>query len=595
MLRADVTNSAAPLAVTLPRATLGAPAKTLAWRRGLVLGLNTVTIVALTLVMGSLLFSGGVTPARVGMMVAYVITLPWLSIGFWNSTIGAILIASGRAGADAPRAPNPAAPLRGRTAIAMAIRNEDTAPCFARLRAMLADLEEAGLADHFDIHVLSDTNDPKIAAEEEAAIAAWRATTPRGAQIFYRRRTDNRGYKAGNLEEFCARTADTYAYFLPLDADSYMSAAAMADLVRTMDESPNLGLLQTLVVGRPSDALFTRVFQFGMRHGMRTYTAGSAWWTGDCGPYWGHNAIIRMRPFKEACALPTLPGKGPLSGPILSHDQVEAVLMRRAGYDVRVLPVEGESFEENPPSLPDFIRRETRWCQGNMQYFQLLGMKGLKPVSRVQLALAILMYLGPPAWMAFLVFGALTAFEGPAAGFDPLVGLGLFIVIMTMSFAPKLIGLFGILANSADTRRYGGRRRILGGAALELVLSTLMAPVIGFALAVFAVGLLFGRTIKWSAQMRESRTVTWREAARTFWPQTLFGLALGTALTVAMPSVLPWAAPVLIGLTLAIPVAVFTASRRVGALSVRTGLCDIPEDRAPQAPLLRLDGELARA
>ena len=163
---------------------------------------------------------------------------------------------------------------------------------------------------------------------------------------------------------------------LPLDADSLMAGEAVLRLVRIMQAHPRLGILQSLVVGAPAASAFARIFQFGMRHGMRAYTMGSAWWIGDCGPFWGHNAVVRIAPFREHCGLPILPGGPPLGGHVLSHDQVEAALMRRAGYEVRVLPEERGSWEENPPTIFEFSARDLRWCQGNMQYWRLLGTAG---------------------------------------------------------------------------------------------------------------------------------------------------------------------------------------------------------------------------
>ncbi|MEM8662870.1 MAG: glucans biosynthesis glucosyltransferase MdoH [Pseudomonadota bacterium] len=564
--------------------------RTLWRRRLLVAALNAATIGALSATMFWALFSGGWSVPRVGMFIAFVVTLPWLSIGFWNAIIGVWLIARGGVANDPLAiAHNAHAPISTRTAVVMAIRNEDPERSIVRLRAIFEDLEASGVADSFDVHLLSDTDDEALAAREAAAIGAWQSESARPGQIHYRRRDTNAGYKAGNIEEFCRRCRDDYAFFLPLDADSYLSGAAVQKLVQMMEQNPRLGILQTLVVGTPSSAFFTRVFQFGMRHGMRAYTAGSAWWTGDCGPYWGHNALIRMRPFERACEMPVLPGKGPLGGHIMSHDQVEAVMMRRAGYHVRVIAEEGESWEENPPSLPDFIRRELRWCQGNMQYFKLIGMPGLKAVSRIQLALAILMYLGPPAWMAFIAFGVASLFDGVAGGVAPGVGIALFATIMLMTFAPKIMGVVGILLSTEQSVRYGGRVRVLAGALLEIVMSVLMAPVVAFAIAIFVGGLIFGKKIDWRAQPRGDRTVGWGEAARSFWPQTLFGASFFALFAVYAPGVLPWAAPVILGFVLSIPFAVLTASPAFGRWSVRTHICDIPEDPKRPTPLCRLD------
>src|SRR4029077_3336826 len=187
-------------------------------------------------------------------------------------------------------------------------------------------------------------------------------------------------------------------YAIVLDADSLMTPRAMLRLVRIMQARPAIGILQTLVTGLPSASPFARIFQFGMRLGMRSYTLGAASWQGDCGPYWGHHAIVRLAPFREHGELPVRPGGPPLGGHVLSHDQLEAVLMRRAGYEGRVLPEEEGSGKENPPTLLEFIRRDLRWCQGNMQYFHFLPLPRLLPVSRCQLGLAIAMYLAAPAW-----------------------------------------------------------------------------------------------------------------------------------------------------------------------------------------------------
>jgi membrane glycosyltransferase len=551
-------------------------------RRRLVLVLNAVTVGALAALMGYALFSGGVSWPKIGMFAAFVATLPWLAIGFWNGIIGTVLLL-GRGRADDPLALHdyPPAPLTTRTAIVMAVRNEDPGRSLARLRAIFDDVVGSGMAAHFDVHVLSDSSDPAVAAEEERLVAAWRAEASHPDQIHYRRRTDNRGYKAGNIEEFVARTLGRYDFFLPLDADSFMSAAAIAKLVRIMERDRRIGILQSLVVGVPSRSFFTRAFQFGMRHGMRAYTTGSAWWTGDCGPYWGHNALIRARAFHEHCRLPVLTGDGPLGGHIMSHDQVEAVLMRRGGYHVRVLVEEGESWEENPPTLPDFIRRELRWCQGNFQYARLLGWPGLKPLSRVQLLLAILMYVGAPAWMAFILFGVAALFVPTEGGYPAGLGLALFVTVMVMTFAPKILGVVAALLSRRESARYGGRRRLAAGAAVEILVGAMIAPVVAFAVAVFAAGLLVGRRIDWRVQSRESRSVAWDEAAVTFLPQTVFGSALLAALAVMAPAVLPWAAPVILALVLSIPFAVLSASPVAGRLSVRSRLLDIPEDRDP--------------
>ncbi|WP_052711913.1 glycosyltransferase family protein [Elstera litoralis] len=308
-------------------------------RRGLMLVLCLGLGLAVTATMVRILGVNGWSWAEAGALVCFILSLPWTVLGFWNALIGFGLVhVTGRLGIDPVEAVNPrlvpmsdTSPITTRTAITMTIRHEDPAAVIARLRLMRADLEASGWGRHFHFYLLSDSARPEAAAAEEAAFAAWQAEESHPEELIYRRRTENTGFKAGNVRDFLNRYGEGYDFFLPLDADSLMGAAPILRLVRSLQTFPQVGLLQTLVVGMPSGSFFARAFQFGMRQGMRTYTMGSAWWQGDCGPFWGHNALIRLAPFRDDCELPVLPGTPPLGGLILSHDQVEAALLRRAG------------------------------------------------------------------------------------------------------------------------------------------------------------------------------------------------------------------------------------------------------------------------
>ncbi|MEO0370234.1 MAG: glucans biosynthesis glucosyltransferase MdoH [Pseudomonadota bacterium] len=577
--------------VVVPAVTQNAktPRKTITRRRAVVLALNLVTIAALFAGMTVFLSYGGLTWLEIAMLVAYAVTLPWLSIGLWNAILGLSL--SLRYGDAAAMAVTPALaridgsePIKSRVAIVMPLRNEDPDASLARLRGLQDALSATGYGAYFDYHVLSDTDRTPVAAQEEAAVALWRSARP-DVQIAYRRRDDNWGYKAGNIAEFLQDHKGEYDFFLPLDADSVMGADAVLRLVRVMEASPEIGMLQSLVAGLPSKTLFTRAFQFGMRHGMRSYTLGAAWWQADCGPNWGHNILIRAEPFREHCMLPVLPGKGPLSGYIMSHDQVEATLMRRAGYEVRVLAEESDSFEENPPSLADFIRRELRWANGNMQYLRLLGLPGLKPMSRLQLFLAIQMYAAAPAWMAFVGLGAVLVLDTSQFVGAPLwIGLALFAVVLTINLMPKFMGLIQVLLSDRMSAAYGGRARVVVSGVAETLLSMLIAPIVAFGLTVFVLGLFFNRRVGWDAQQRSRAYLTWGEAVRVLWPQTMTGIALTAWLAYFVPMALIFGAPMLIALSLAIPIAVFTTHPSLSRVSLSTGLFDIPEDRAVIAP-----------
>jgi membrane glycosyltransferase len=282
---------------------------------------------------------------------------------------------------------------------------------------------------------------------------------------------------------------------------------------------------------------------------------------------------LRLQPFVAHCKLPELPGPPPLGGPVLSHDQLEAVLMRRAGYEVRVVPDEDGSWEENPPNLLEFIRRDLRWCQGNMQYLQLLAMPGLRPVSRCQLLLAIAMYLGAPAWLAFMALGLWR--EQP---FRPDLGLALFLMMLGMGVAPKLATLVDVLLRGPLRRAYGGAARIACGIVLEFGFWVLTAPVVAMAVTEFLLGLPFGRRVGWVAQQREVQRIDWRVALRGLWPQTALGLVLAGLVWLRMPGALWFWSPILAGLIGSIPFAWLSAHPAVGRWMVRWGLYRIPEE-----------------
>jgi membrane glycosyltransferase len=567
------------------------PAITLRSRRIIFAVLVLGTISVMCGLMVATLSRGGFGYLDLILTACFLVTLPWTVTGFWNAVIGLLVLRVSRDPADVvfPAATKPIGndPISGTTALLSCIRNEDPETVAQNLTVMLEGLSAAGVADRFQLYVLSDSSWCDVVAAEETIFAKlqdrWRGLIP----VTYRRREENPGFKAGNIRDFCERWGHLHDYALVLDADSLMSTAAILRLVRTMQRNPRLGILQHLTVGMPTASAFARVFQFGMRLGMRSYTIGSAWWQGDCGPYWGHNALIRLEPFVEHCHLPRLSGRPPLGGWILSHDQVEAVLMRRAGYEVRVLPEEEGSWEENPPTLVEFIRRDLRWCQGNMQYWRLLTMPDLHPVSRVQMLLAILMFIGSPAWIAFMSLGMLRVglAEDPSQTFHAATGLLLFGLIMTMVFAPKIATLADILSTPGKRLAYGGAPRVGIGFLAEVCFSTLLAPIMALAHTRFLLGLPFGRAAVWSAQRRTGHRVTLAEGLRRLWPQTLFGIAAVGWLSLAATAALVGFLPFLLGSILAVPIAVVTAEPRIGLRIGRLGFWQIPDETNPAREL----------
>jgi len=576
-LRDDVALVASP--ALLPR------------RRVLFCALIGATTVGLIWLFVVALSAGGFGVVDLILVVLFAVTLPWSVVGFWNATIGLLIM---RFADDPVACVTPVAarvrgddPITASTALLVCIRNEPPERTVSHLVPLLEGLAAARVGQRFPVYVLSDSDLPAIAAAEDADVAVLASSFRERIAIKYRRREKNTGFKAGNIRDFCERWGAQHDFAIVLDADSLMTADGVMRLVRLMQADPQLGILQSLVTGLPSSSAFARVFQFGMRLSMRSYTIGSAWWQGDCGPYWGHNAIIRLAPFIAHCQLPTLPERALVRGPVLSHDQIEAVLMRRAGYEVRVLPEEGASFERNPPTLTEFIRRDLRWCQGNMQYWHFLKLPGLMPVSRYQLAFALLMFLGAPAWIGLMVMGtaALAWIGSPAEFIRADAGFTLFMIVLVMWFAPKIATAFDVLTRPELRRAFGGGTRFIGGVIIETVFFLLLSPIMWFAHATFLGRLLRGGSIGWNAQTRDDHAVPLGGALSQFWPQTLLGLSVVIALGLTVPAAIPYALFIAAGPLLSIPLAVITARPSVGRALMRIGIGRLPEETAPPREL----------
>ena len=472
----------------------------MAIRRACVVLIVLLTAIGLTTLLWQVLAPGGWTAAKLAMFAAFAGTAPWTGLCLANALIGFVILMAGR---DPSRSVFPVVPdgeaALPRTAIAMTVRDEDMHRVLPPLRRLLRELDLAGAGEAFAVFILSDTQDARAAAAERQAVAAFRAADRDPTRIHYRRRRVNGGFKAGNIMDFLERHSDGFELMLTLDADSEMSAAAVLRLVRAMQADPTLAIAQHLTVGSPASSAFPRLFQFGMRAGMRTWATGQAWWQGDEGPYWGHNAVIRIAPFRAHCRLPLLPD----GRHILSHDQVEAVVLRGAGWGVRVLPDEDGSCEANPPALPEFLRRELRWLAGNLQYRHLLRLPGLRPMGRWQLLQAILLFAGTPFYLVFLLAAATAAATDVTSPFPAAPAYALTFAWLGALYAPKLLGYAEVALSPDKRQRYGGLARFAVGAVAEIGFTLLLDAVSAVAKTGAMLRLSFGARTDWSPQNRE--------------------------------------------------------------------------------------------
>jgi len=531
---------------------------------------------------------------RIILLGLFALTLPWMVVGFWNAIIGLLLCQFFKDPTavilpSSMRVDN-SEPLTTSTAILLCIRNESPARLIRNLQVMLDGLVRNQLGAFFHIYILSDTNEVRIAAEEKRCFEALRTNWSQHIPITYRCRTNNAGYKAGNIADFCQRWGKNHDFALVLDADSFMASHAIARLVRMMQANSHLGILQGLVIGLPSSSAFTRLFQYGMRLGMRSYTMGSAWWQADCGPYWGHNALIRLAPFIAHCELPMIKNSSGTPKPILSHDLIEAILMRRAGYEVRIYPNEDDSWEENPPTLPEYIRRDLRWCEGNLQYMQLLTLPNLRLVNRIQLILAIGMFLGSPAWIALILICTIAI--GISTSLSSLVNLesllALLMVALVMWYLPKIAGALDVLLRTAESKRFGGRWRFSLSLLLEMLFSLMMTPITWLNHTMFIANLALGKRGGWSAQTRDDHSVSVAHAFRQFWPHTTLGITLTVTLYFTHPEALPYGLLFFGGLLLSIPLVVLTSQAWLGRFMIRNRLLSLPEEIKTPPELLPL-------
>ncbi|MGO9420870.1 glucans biosynthesis glucosyltransferase MdoH [Roseiarcus sp.] len=541
------------------------------------------------------------------LVVLFAITFSWLSLSFTASVVGFVwLIVHSR-----KRFPLPAS-LSERTAVVMPIYNEAPSRVFGAMQAIIEDVERTGLGGAFDYLFLSDTTDGNVWIAEERAFLAMRERLP-AARVYYRRRRKNTSRKAGNIGDFVTRWGGHYAHMLVLDADSVMSGDAVVRLAAAMEADPDSGIIQSLPLIINRNTMFARVQQFAARIAGPVFAAGLAAWMGRDGNYWGHNAIIRTRAFADHCGLPDLPGRPPFGGHILSHDFVEAALIRRAGYFVYMLPTLGGSYEESPPSLIDLAARDRRWCQGNLQHSRVIGARGFVWATRQHFATGIMGYLASPLWMLQLLVGIVLVLQShyirpeyftadfslfPAwPRFDYERALQLFALTIAILLAPKFLGLILALADGPTRRGSGGALALISSTLIEILISAALAPIMMMFQSGSVLQILSGRDTGWNPQRRDDGSIPFTSIARRHRSHALLGVVTLFAAALISPSLVLWMSPTIAGLVLSIPLSWASGQLWIGLGLKRIGLLLTPEETAPPPVVQRANAlaeELAR-
>jgi membrane glycosyltransferase len=573
-------------------------------RRGFFFTLVVLTTLVTLALLTSVYQKDGLNPLEIGLLVLYSLLMGWISFSFWTATIGFVVQLTGHdrfaISASAGQTPLPES---ARTALVMPIHNEDPKRVFAGLQAICEDLLVTGKHGQFDCYVLSDTRDPEIWVEEEMRWQHLNHTLQGQMRIYYRNRELNSGRKVGNIKDFCTRWGGHYRYMVVLDADSLMSGATLVSMVQIMENNPRVGLLQVPPVPVGKESLFARILQFASRVYGPIFTAGLNFWQLGEGNYWGHNAILRIRAFTDHCGLPHLPGREPFGGEIFSHDFVEAAMLRRGGWQVWLAYDMGGSYEELPPTLIDYAKRDRRWCQGNLQHSSLVFARGWHPINRLHLIMGIMSYLASPLWFFFLL--VIGADAHVRAQSEPVYFLRdtlfpiwpesytvemttVLVVTLALLFLPKLLALLALLTRPRELALYGGVGKASLSVLLETLTSALLAPIMMLFQTKFVIAILLRRNIIWAAQQRSDRQTGLREALSAHGGHTLLGLAAGWVSYYYVNDFFWWFIPVLLGMVLSIPLSIMLSNLRLGLAARHQGMFLTPEETRPPYVLQRL-------
>lgn len=556
----------------------------------------TQTVFATEVMRQVLPYKGG-NWVEIGLIALFALMFTWISVGFWMGMTGFWLR---RFGGDRrsllkrhPLAELDATTL-ARTAIVMPVYHEPVERTLGGLRAIYRSLEQTGKIANFDFFILSDSRAPGYWMAEKEAWYRMCGELGAAGRLFYRRRSLNMNYKSGNIADFLRRWGRRYEYMIVLDADSLMEGDTLVKLVQLMQLEPQVGLIQTNPVLVNAKSLFARAQQFANQvYGPLFSTGLAAFQLGEAA-YWGHNAIMRTRPFMAHCGLPKMRGFGLFKGPIASHDFVESAYMARAGYEVWLEPGLGGSFEESPPTVVDELTRDKRWAKGNLQHlWVLLTTPKLRWAHRMAFINGIMSYCASPLWLAFLALSTISAARlvlKPIEYFpqahslfpqwpqwNPMTALMLVASTLFLLFFPKILAIFDVML-SRRRKAHGGFFRMTFSVLLEMVVSTLLAPIRMLAHSRYVIEAIFNVSLRWAGQNRGDET-SWGTALANQAPGSILAAGWAAFAWWLDPMFFYWSLPVAIPLILAAPTSVLFSRTGAGDFLRRMGLFLVPQER----------------
>lgn len=607
----DVAQRALPpeSPLAMPRQRLNATGKPMRARVGgpgrrLVLAMSRLVLLATSLgltgygvsEMYGVMSSGGVTLLQWVFLALFTVTFSWIGVAACQAVLGFVRVLL----QDLFRRRRPASPPDFRTAVLLPLYNEDPRRAAAAVRAMAEGLA-AQAPGRFAFFLLSDTNQPTVWIDEEKIFSGLIGAQDPECPVYYRHRRLNTERKAGNIADWVMRWGAAYEAMIVLDADSLIDPGTLIEMAVRIGKAPGVGLIQTLpsIVGGRS--LYARLQQFANRCYGPVFGNGLAVWHGISSNFWGHNAIIRTRAFAEAARLPELRGRPPFGGHVLSHDFIEAALLRRAGWGVRLDTDLEQSYEEAPPSLVDVMVRDRRWCQGNLQHSRFLRASGLSLASRLHLLTGIMAYVTAPIWFALVFVGLMLAvqvalsgaeyFSGPSLFpiwpvFDSERAIRLFIVSMAVVMTPKILGWLAAMINLRRCFAFGGPVALTVSVLTETLLSALYAPLMMIAQSHIVWQVLSGGDSGWKPQRRGDGGVPFRSALSAHYWHMIVGVGLGSVSWAINPHLFLWTLPVTGGLALAPVTSWISGSTVAGGVLRALWILRTPEERRRGRPAI---------